>query len=488
MKKKYILFFKLILFIFSVKVYAITANEIESKVTEILSANTKDGMIQDYEVRNSSIKSKLILFKKQVQECQESNTNTNTVCVQGNDKSINQALSTVGSIVDVGGMAMASACGKFASAIKMLQAAQAGARGTCAFQKGDCIDKCSKAEKTAALLKSDLNGLLVTSSQTKADNNSKLSSSTSSGGKICTQEAAEKGTCMPESSGANERAKNNEANGVLSSVTTKTQSAIESIDNFITEEDSPTAIKRVCTNTANEATAKMGMNLSSLMMAMQGNSACKNDMATFDSLPGLQDCTLTGTCTATEVPSECLDPKNKDAIYCKTPTLGADTRGTSGSGISSTKPTTPNFDLDSKNLPSMNMDGLGGMGDGAGSMANIGDTPGPKSAGVPGGGGGGGLSIPGGSATPPRGGGGRGVSSDGSNNPSSPSYAGGGVMPTGSGDKKGEDLQQYLPGGAKDPNLAKVGGPEGITSPSGPTIFEKVSKGYKNTRSTLIPE
>ena len=136
------------------------------------------------------------------------------------------------------------------------------------------------------------------------------------------------------------------------------------------------------------------------------------------------------------------------------------------------------------------MNGLGGGGaDPNGGMGNIGDTPGPRSAGVPGGAGGGGLSIPGGGSAPPRGGGGgRGVSSDGTSGSASPSYAGSGGMGGGSGDKKNEDLQQYLPGGAKDPSLAKLGGPEGITSSAGPTIFEKVTKGYKNNRSTLIPE
>jgi len=499
------IFYNLFLFIlFSIpfKLYSADINEIEKKVLATIGSNSNKA-ISDYTARNVSIQSKLTAFKNQLRECQESNLNTNTVCVQGNNKTWNQASSMIGSIADVGGMAMSASCSKFANALKLVQAAQTGIRGTCAFQKGDCIDKCTKAEKTAALLKSDLNGLLITSSQAKSNINEKISSASDQGqsqpiGTTCSEAQQIAGDCQTPSktsmagvSAQNHDERNVEkAENALSTITSNSQQAIESLDNFSSDEESPTTIKRLCTATANEASSKMAMNLSSLMMSMQGNQACAAEMAKFDSLPGLQDCTLTGTCTVAEVPNECLDPKNKDAIYCKTPNLTTDTRGSGGGGMGSTKPTAPDFNLDSKSLPNLNMDGLGGGGaDGAGNMANIGDTPGPKSAGVPGGGGGGGLNIPGGGAGPNKtGGGGRGVSSDGPSYGASPGYAGAGIGSNNSGDKKNEDLQQYLPGGAKDPNLAKLGGPEGITASSGPTIFEKVSKGYKNNRSTLIPE
>lgn len=482
------------------------ANSLSSLEQEIKTITNNTNNNPDFNVKGSSIRSKFANYQSLLRACQESNLNTNTVCIQGNNKTWNQASSMIGSIADVGSMAMSASCSKFANALKMVQAAQTGVRGTCAFQKSDCIDKCSKAEKIAKLLKKDLDDLAFSTTQFKssltnsapsAQTNQKTPAPSSNKQSPCSEEAKLRGfSCTQDADnsitnlqGKEEENNDNYTNNKieeLNKLAYSTQKAIESLESIDSDEDSPTAIKRVCTATANEATSKMAMNLSTLMMSMQKNSACAQDFATFDTGLDLSDCNITGTCT-TSIPDECLDPKNKDAIYCKIPSITTDTRSTGG-GASSTTPTNPDFALDTKSLSDLNMDGLGGVGDdGSGGMPNLGDTPGPKSAGVPGGGGGGGLSIPGGGSNPPRGGGGRGVSND-TNYGASPSYAGNGGNFGGSSDKKNEDLQQYLPGGAKDPTLSKAAGPEGITPSAGPTIFEKVSKGYKNSRSTLIPE
>jgi hypothetical protein len=97
------------------------------------------------------------------------------------------------------------------------------------------------------------------------------------------------------------------------------------------------------------------------------------------------------------------------------------------------------------------------------------------------------LNIPGGGYNPNNKGSGRSLSSD-SVTPGG-FASGGGGFGFGSGDKNKEELQKYLPGGEKDPNQVKKGvGPEGITAPGGLTLFEKVTKSYRNNRSSLIPE
>lgn len=435
-------------------------------------------------------------FKNQIKACRESKIETDTSCAEGNNKGWNQFSSMMGSFTDIGSMAMSATCSKLANALKMGQAALLGFRGVCSYSKSGCVEKCELAEATFKKMKKTYEDVGVE----LRDSASSLKTSTATTNKTCgvpyvneylrknPNSDLTKEDILAECILNNSRdASSTESNKATIDEALKTFDSIGPVLEVHVDADSPSSLKRACIATQQEVMSKVTMNLGTLMMSLQKNQACAKELASFDTGLDLSDCNITGTCTPTTVPDECLDPKNKDAIYCKTSTLtGTNTRG-GGGGLGNTKPAAPDFSLNPKNFSDLDMNGLGGGGDANGGAGNIGDTPGPRSAGVPGGGGGGGLSIPGGSATPPRGGGGgRGVSSDGSG-AASPSYAGTGGMGGGSGGKN-EDLQQYLPGGAKDPSLAKLGGPEGITAAGGPTIFEKVTKGYKNNRSTLIPE
>jgi len=443
-------------------------------------------------------------FKDQIDKCKEVKTETDTGCFEGNNKGWNQFTSMMGTLTDVGSMTMSASCSKLANALKLGQAAQVAIRGTCAYRKSDCVEKCELALKTFGRIKStfERSGILVQG----ADSPTVGTNSNAPDEINCRSEAKQAlrdgshetydtliRNCQ---SSIDEKKKKLTANEEKFK-TDKFKTALQGYNGIAptfevtSEPDSPRSLKAACERTAQEVQSKVGMNLSNLMMTMQKNTACAKDFANLDTGLNLADCNLTGTCATTPTPNECQDPQFKDSIYCKTPTTTSlDSRG-SGGGMASTKPTTPDFNLNTGNLKGLNMDGLGGgVADGPGGPGSIPDTPGPKSAGVPGGSGGGGLSIPGaGGAAPNKGGGSRGVSSDGTNYGASPGYAGGTAsIGGGSGDKNKDDLQQYLPGGAKDPNLAKAGGPEGITAAGGPTIFEKVTRGYKNSRSTLIPE
>lgn len=487
---------------------------IDSKIKNIeqLSGNDTSNARnkKELQTKKESIRSLATILDKQLADCQESKISTDTHCMESNNKEMNQFMSTVGSVSDMTGMAMSASCSKLANLMHMGQAAQAAFRTNCGFQKSNCVDKCTEAEKTLSKISFEYDSIsrvIVKSPSSKYD----LDHITN-----CTEfsndgaESYKKYSFIENPSPTDTHNSFEECNNAKLKEEAKIK-ANEDLDNSfrdgkskITEAmidpNSPAALKRSCINTQQEVTAKVGMNLMSLMSAMQKNTMCAKQLKGLaDTGLGVDDCILKGTCPPPQAaPDVCKDPQYKDSNFCK-PVAGmnGDTKGFNNLGGGAVPPIggPPNLDLGSKSLSDLDLSGGGNPldpNDPNSALNKIGDSPTSKSAGVPNGGGGGGLNLPGGGGgggPNPRGGA-RGLSSDSISPTGSPSYSGGGGGMGGFGnsnDKK-DNLQQYLPGGSKDPQLTKNVSIEGITSPSGLTLFEKVSRGYKNTRSSLIPE
>ncbi len=462
-------------------------------------------LIQDLQIKRASIQALATTLDKQLAECQESKTSTDTHCLESNSKEMNQFMSTVGSVSDMTGMAMSASCSKLANLMHMGQAAQAAFRTNCGFQKSDCVDKCTQAEKTMAKIDSEyssVGGVIIRSPASLIASQIGDCVQTSSNKLFSFNTGASTGAIQGtfETSEACNKAKDLELE--------KIQNFSDSVDSFkdgktklseaLTDTNSPTALKRSCVNTQQEVTAKVGMNLMTLMSAMQKNAACAKNLSGIDPGLGVDDCILKGTCPPSQTPDVCTDPQYKDSNFCKSAgsIVTGDPKGFAPGGGTAVPPVggPPNLDLGTKSLSDLDLSGAENPLDPNNpnsALNKLGDTPGPKSAGVPHGGGGGGLNLPGGGGGGgnPNRGGARGISSDSTSGPGSPSYAGGGIGGMGGSNEKNKDnLQQYLPGGEKDPHLNKFGGPEGITSPGGLTLFEKVTRGYKNTRQSLLPE
>jgi hypothetical protein len=451
-------------------------------------------------------------YDEQLKKCQESKDSTDYNCLEGNDKGVNQFVSAMGTISDMGSMAMSSSCSKLADLMKMGKGAQTAFRAQCAMVKSNCVSTCEEAEKTIKQIHSIL-------SQTQANTRSILSYTTGAadkekediaefhgeanhavreeciakvkarGGSVDEMEtcAKSKGAFGSQSAESGENAAAQTFTDVTAGIA-QAQAELEKP----TDNESPASLKKACQASAQEATGKATMNIANLAMTMQQNQACADELATFDSGIDLKDCNLTGTCTPTDPANDCKDPKYKESVYCKGIAGNNSGGAANGGATNSGNVPNPNFDLGGKGtLGDLNMNGTGDLAsldpnDPNSPFNKINGGEGSKSAGVPGGGGGGGLSIPGGGYNPR--GGGRGPGPEGASYGGSPSYAGSGNYGGGSGDKNKEDLDKYLPGGEKDPTLAKKGGPEGITAPGGLTLFEKVTKSYRNNRSSLIPE
>ncbi len=450
-------------------------------------------------------------YDEQLKKCQESKDSTDYNCFEGNDKGINQFVSAMGTISDVGSMAMSSSCSKLADLMKMGKGAQAAFRAQCAMVKSNCVNTCDEAEKTVKQIHSIL-------SQTQANTRSILSHITGEADKEredkakfetqareavnqdCIDKVRAQGggakemeECASSKGGIGNQSAANGENAAAQTFTDVTAGIAQAQAELEkpTDTESPASLKRACQASAQEATGKATMNIASLAMSMQQNQTCADELATFDSGIDLKNCAFTGTCEPTKT-DDCADPKYKDSVYCKgyarNNSGGSSIGGTANSGAINP----PNFDLDGKGtLSDLNMNGTGDLAsmdpnDPNSPFNKINGGEGSKSAGVPGGGGGGGLSIPGGGYNPR--GGGRGPSGEGSSYGGSPSYAASGASGGGTGGKDKEEFGKYLPGGEKDPTLAKKGGPEGITAPKGLTLFEKITKSYRNNRSSLIPE
>lgn len=459
-----------------------------------------------------------------VKLCQESKDETDYNCAESNNKGLSQFSSMMGSVADMASMTMSQSCSKMAELLKIGNGALAGFRLQCLTTRGTCVEKCGAAEKIEKAIEKDLQILarsgsvvIVQNTQPAAeteDHRRLLNKENLCGQKENRQKNESQAECLSRVEADYDKKHPSNASEQAPQGTAPANSYSQFEDAVLaaqqelgkpTDPESPTALKRICNATAQEMTGKVGMNMVSLMSSMQQNTNCANELQNIpNSGIDLKDCNLTGTCTPTDPVSDCQDPAFKNSIYCQAGLNNSGGNTTTGGGLNGGLNGT-NGGLNNGFADSGLLDSKGTLGtlDGnttAGSdggfdpndpnnpLNRLGDGGGQRSAGVPGGGGGGGLGIPGGGYNPRGGGGGRGPSGEGTNFGGTPSYAAGGSYGGGSGNNK-NDLDKYMPGGEKDPALNKKGiGPEGITAPGGLTLFEKVSKGYKNNRSTLMPE
>lgn len=441
-------------------------------------------------------------------QCQNAKSETDTNCAESENKNITNFLSMMGNVADMAGLTMSQSCSQLATLLKYGQGALAGFRAQCLTVRGTCVDVCSDAEKAKKKVEQSLasaSGVVypVSPTQDKSPSPSKYESEIENltiancEDKKTHPTHQDRITCLKEAD-AKKGSGQTEPKNLQAFSTDEYYAMVAEAREALAEPtdlESPTKLKSICNNTMKEVMGKVGVNLTSLMSSMQSNQACAKTLQAFDpNSIDLGDCNLTGTCKPNDIASDCTDPAYKNSVYCMNGlTTGNTTGGTNGGlngGATNGLYSDPGFGLDGKGTLS-SLDGGGGGSGGfdpndPNNPFNRGGGGDAKSAGVPGGGGSG-MSIPGGGYNPGRGGGGRGVSSDGSGSSGgNPSYATGNMY-GGSGSKS--DLDKYLPGGEKDPNLNKKGvGPAGITSPGGLTLFEKVSKGYRNSRGTLIPE
>lgn len=455
-------------------------------------------------------------------KCREDKSSADTRCLESENKDWNNFSNLMGSMGDMASMSMSASCSKLADLLKMGQGAQIGFRAQCGIAKGTCEESCTmavKLQKTiAGKMDSVISGAKAEVMGTNSGDEVKLSvekDGIAERLKVVNEAACADGgwnnlgqrieipafksveECDEYS--AKQRRRIDVINNLQSGIESNQKSFPEQISAIKQElesnadENSPSSLLKACNDKA-QVIQKTATNIMSLMTSMQQNQACADEFATFDSGIDLKNCALTGTCTPTDTSTDCADAKYKDSVYCKN-YAGNNSGGTSttGGGTNAGSFQDPSFDLDSKGtLGDLNMNGTGDLAsldpnDPDSPLNKLGPGADPKNGGVPTGGGGGGLSIPGGGYNP-RGGGRYPSGAEGANYGASPSYAGSGNFGGGGGDKNKDDLQKYLPGAEKDPALAKKGGPEGITAPGGMTLFEKVTKSYRNNRSTLIPE
>ena len=451
--------------------------------------------------------------------CTTEKDETDTMCGESNDPGVTQFLSMMGSAADMAGLSMSQSCSQLANLMKMGQGALAGVRLNCMTQRSSCVKACDKAEATRKLIEKELRtldgivGWAPTAIPQNVSNDSFYGNLDAAKAKHCENPKDRKEPtyedCVAnvekqhqqrmDQMNSNQQNPSADQNGIFLSMIDEAQQELKGP----TDLDSPAGLRKICDNTMKEVMGKIGMNMMSIMSSMQNNTLCKNELQSFQDTVDLSDCNLTGTCKPNDPTNDCADPAYKNSIYCQSGIRG-NTNGTTTGGLMGGGGATaggvngiyqdPGLGLDGRGTLT-NADALGGPGGGGGldasdleALSKLGDGGGAKAS-VPGGGGGGGLGIPGGGYNPGRGGS-RGVSSgDGSGVGGNPSYAVGGNMFGGGSGSSKDGLDKYLPGGEKDPSLAKKGiGPEGITSSGGLTLFEKVSKGYRNNRSTLIPE
>lgn len=343
-------------------------------------------------VIKSQVSSLSLVLDKQLAECKESKQDTDTHCLERNSKEWNGFMSMLGSMSDMTGMAMTASCSKLANLLHMGQAAQAAFRTNCGIQKNSCVDKCTAAEKTLSSITLQYNALGREIPKIPQPENYEYANN----------------KCSPDednySFGTVSFSSLQECQNALKALKDKVESYESLTDSFssgnsiineaLAETDSPTALKRLCIATQQEVTAKVGMNLMTLMSAVQKNQACAKSLSNDLADLGEMGCVLNGTCPDKGLNvDDCADPKYKDSIYCQAPpTLNSPTGKGFAGGSTPIPPTggPPDFNLDSKALSDLDLSGAGNgldPNDPNSPFNKIGDTQGPRSAGVPGGGG-----------------------------------------------------------------------------------------------------
>jgi hypothetical protein len=220
-----------------------------------------------------------------------------------------------------------------------------------------------------------------------------------------------------------------------------------------------------------------------LMNNIKQNTTCANQLKTsgFD----VDDCVLKGTCKSTTQITDCTAPENKDAPYCRPNNFTS--TDINPKAMDPTSMVAPNFDK--SQLGKLGLNNLGGAGDeGLDSNPLAGSGTGSKTStgGVPGGNGPN-LALSGsGGYNAGRGNGRMPTTTEDSNYGSGYTSGNSGFSPFGS-NKNVDGGDKYAQGNGRDPKLdLKI--TEGITSPQGLTLFEKVSNSYKNNRALLMPE
>lgn len=464
---------------------------------------------------STEIEGKLTNYNSTIRQCQSDKESADTRCAESNNKGWTDFVGMMGQANDMASMAMSASCSKIANLFKMGQGAAAGFRAQCLSAKNSCETSCKTALKLRNEIASRLEAEAVNvrthslaepnPDKWRTDGQEKTLSELQgiynpTSCKHNLQWVRQKTQrpnlteeeCHQESTNLSEEAKG------IATYLAKEASQKETLGNSFqtlqqdiendADQNSPSALLKACGD-KQQVLAKTNMNLMNLASAMQQNQACADEFSDLNAGIDLKNCALTGTCVPSDLASDCTKKKYKDSIYCKSYTGNP---GGGGGGNGNIETPNPDFSLPGKDtFSSLDPDGLNsGAYDGSGGAATGADGAASKSAGVPGGHGGGGLNLPGGGYNPPRGGP-RGVAGAGDDSPGYTGAGGGGAgfRAGGSGNGSKEDLGKYLPGGEKDPSLAKKGGPDGITPPlGGLTLFEKVSRGYKNSRTSLIPD
>ena len=446
-------------------------------------------------------------LSESIEQCKKDKDDAENHCFEGNNKSWNEFSNMMGSMGDMASMSMSGSCSKLGDLLKMGQAAQLGFRGQCAWYKDSCEKSCNEAVQLNRKIGINLNTIsnnietTLSEQQRLADEkvdriieakNKAVSNAKPNGdGPVEDQEAL----IEAEEKNRNDLLKKYYAEAGISNLS-DLQSQIDSVREDLASGpnsnlEDPKVLMKACSD-KQQVIAKTGMNIMSLMNSVQQNQACADELKSFEGMD-LTKCPFNQADCPALAGDNCSDPANKESVYCKT--VAASNAGLArGTPKAGTFPDPKFGDGNTNSLSNLDMKGLGSVGgsDSTGAFdpnAVAGDASGSRSAGVPGGHGGTGLSIPGGGYNPKGGSGGRGIGSVDSGPIGSGS--GYGTAPIGSNNSAStsrDAYEKFLPGGEKDPDAKKGFGPEGITNSKGLTLFEKVTRTFKNNKTSFIPE